>query len=137
MKNHIEVESVAELKKALNAKPSGITITNPTLAAQVKLIKLAGLPAIGIAMAGMGIGLSMAWNPIGVGLTALSMTTSEALVAAIAFFITTLGIAVLVALIREWEIDAAAEAKVTDPKDGKIQPAVNIGLKIRPKNKGM
>lgn len=108
MSKIIKVSSLKELRTALAEKPDAIEITDPRLASRVRLIKTASVPALTATLAALGVGASMAWNPVGWGTMGLAFTAQGALLTAVAFLVATLGVAVLWALVNEWEIDAAA-----------------------------
>jgi short-subunit dehydrogenase len=125
----MQVSSISELKRAIESNPRSIEILDADLARQAKILKTASGPAIAVLVAAAGVTATMWWNPIGwtsgLAMGAVGLTAESALVAAVAFFIASLGVGVLWALFNEWEIDASIEGSA--PKG-----TAKAALKLRP-----
>ena len=135
MTTAITVTTLKELKAALAEKPDAIEIADPTLAMQVRVIKTASVPAVTAAVAALGVGAAMAWNPVGWGVMGAAVTAQGALVAAVAFLVAALGVAVLWGLVNDWEIDVGAEVAQSVDVKGGVKHSAKGNIKLRPSGK--
>ncbi|MGB8194588.1 MAG: hypothetical protein WCF67_21835 [Chitinophagaceae bacterium] len=108
------VSTREELKSALEKKYDYIIITDKSLAGYVSVIKNAKEGVLTAAIVATAGAVTMWWNPIGWASGVVALTTGGALTLAVAFLIVALGVAVLWALYREWNIAARGTFKLPD-----------------------
>jgi hypothetical protein len=124
----VTVYTLKELKAAL-ARDEQIVIADPKIATSVRIVKAASIPVLTAAIALGGVAVANFWNPIGLGLSALAVTTEGSLAAAVVFLVSMLGVGVLWALYDRWDIEATGELSLPDGRKFKG------GVKLKPKAK--
>lgn len=128
----MQVSTLKELKRALEAKPDRIEIVDAGLATQVRIIKNASIPAVAAVVAAVGAAATMWWNPVGwvsgAAVAAVGVTAESALIGAVAILLCTLSAALLWALVFDYNIDATIEGK-TPVGSGKFS------MSLTPKSK--
>jgi hypothetical protein len=128
----MQVSSITELKRAIESNPDSIEILDADLAKKVRILKMASGPAIAALVAAAGVTATMWWNPVGwtsgFAMGAVGLTAESALIGAVAFFIASLGVSVLWALFKDWDIDASIEGNAP-------RGTAKVALKLRPSAK--
>ena len=95
----------AELKKAMASGAKEIVITDEKLGKMVSIVTKASVPALVAAVAAVAGSASMSWNPIGWGVAAVGTAVSGPLIAAVAFLIVVIGVSMLYALKKDYDVE--------------------------------
>jgi hypothetical protein len=104
MRNTIFVRTRDELKAAVGIERAQIVITDAALASKIRLVAKAPKAALAAALVAAGASVGMAWNPLGWGMAAVSTAVAGPLVAAVAFFLVSLGVGHLYSIRKNYKI---------------------------------
>lgn len=104
MRNTIFVRTRDELKAAVGIERAQIVITDSALASKIRLVAKAPKTALAAALVAAGASVGMAWNPLGWGMAAVSTAVAGPLVAAVAFFLVSLGVGHLYSIRKNYKI---------------------------------
>ncbi len=104
MRNTIFVRTRDELKAAVGIERAQIVITDSALASKIRLVAKAPKAALAAALVAAGASVGMAWNPLGWGMAAVSTAVAGPLVAAVAFFLVSLGVGHLYSIRKNYKI---------------------------------
>ena len=112
MPNQVAVSSRAELKNAIASGAEEIVITDQQLGRTVYAVAKASRPALVAAVAAVAGGVAMSWNPIGWGFAAVGAATSGYLITAVAFLIVVLGVSILYALNKNYNVENKVKVEI-------------------------